>query len=479
MIGSSAGPGGPGLRQQGSMRRLSTAALRWSARALDAILLVATFFAVARVVGQGTGAPGVSIASQLRLLAQILSVWLVCIHATGGYGDLRRVKPDVLFLRIGRAVLTALVVLTATQFVFPPEVPTSRAFLLGFAIASLLALFFLRLLHLPGAGSYDILVVGGAGEVRPFLDILERHRSWGFRVAGVVCPDHETLSPGEGILVLGTVSDLPKILRHSTITQVYMTGRAWDTRTLRSVADTCEQLGVTFSMDANFLGVSVERADLLDFDGWGMLSFSSTPRNADALLLKRLIDVTVSVIVLAVHAPLLCIVAALIRAEDGGPILFRQDRSGLYGRTFRMYKFRSMVVDAEARKASLHGLNEMSGPVFKMKDDPRVTRVGRWIRRLSLDEFPQFWNVLRGEMSLVGPRPPLPAEVESYERWQMRRLSMKPGITCIWQVSGRSNVDFDAWMRLDLEYIDNWGLFLDFWLLLRTIPVVVVGRGAR
>lgn len=463
------------------MRRVSVAALRWWARAVDALVLLAVFFAVARLGSAlSTGFdPHVTLSGRLWLFAQILPLWLVCLHATGAYGDLRRVKPDVLFLRVGRAVLTGVVVLTAMQFVLPPEVPTSRAFLLSFAVASALALYLLRLLHLPGEGSYDILVIGGAEEVQPFLEILERHRAWGFRVAGVVCPDQETLAPGAGILVLGTVSELPKILRHSTITQVYMTGRAWDARTLRSVADTCEQLGVTFSMDANFLGISVERADLLDFDGWGMLSFSSAPRNGDALLLKRLLDVVVSVVVLTVHAPLLCLVALLIRLEDGGPILFQQDRSGLYGRPFRMYKFRSMVVDAEARKAALQGLNEMSGPVFKMNDDPRITRVGRWIRRTSLDEFPQLWNVLRGEMSLVGPRPPLPSEVEHYERWQMRRLSMKPGITCIWQVSGRSDVDFDTWMRFDLEYIDNWSIFLDFWLLVRTIPVVVMGWGAR
>jgi lipopolysaccharide/colanic/teichoic acid biosynthesis glycosyltransferase len=144
-----------------------------------------------------------------------------------------------------------------------------------------------------------------------------------------------------------------------------------------------------------------------------------------------------------------------------------------------MYKFRSMVVDAEAKKAALEKFNEMSGPVFKMENDPRITRIGRFIRKTSLDEFPQFWNVLRGEMSLVGPRPPIPAEVERYERWQMRRLSMKPGITCIWQVSGRNNIDFDTWMRLDLEYIDKWSLFMDIKLLLRTIPVVLLGRGAK
>ena len=455
------------------MSSVSATVLRWSPRLVDTLLLLVVFFAVS--TAQGVPEDG----DRLVLLAEILPTWLACLHATGASGDLRRVRQDVLFLRVARAVISAVVILAALQFVLPPTGPMPRAFLLVFAPLSALALFGARLVHLPGQGSYDILVVGGADEVRPLLDILERHRTWGFRVAGVVCPDDEPAQAVPGVLVLGTISELPKILRHSTITQVYMTGRAWDARTLRRVADTCEQVGVTFSMDANFLGLSIERADLLDFDGWGMLAFSSVPRNADALALKRLIDVAVSVVALAISAPLLAVVAVLIKLEDGGPVLFRQDRSGLYGRTFPMYKLRSMVVDAEARKADLAGRNEMSGPVFKLRGDPRVTRVGRWIRRLSLDEFPQFWNVLRGEMSLVGPRPPLPAEVSHYERWQMRRLSMKPGITCTWQVSGRNDVDFDDWMRLDLEYIDNWSLVLDVVLIARTVPVVVLGRGAR
>jgi lipopolysaccharide/colanic/teichoic acid biosynthesis glycosyltransferase len=143
-----------------------------------------------------------------------------------------------------------------------------------------------------------------------------------------------------------------------------------------------------------------------------------------------------------------------------------------------MLKFRSMVIDAEAQKAKLEAQNEMSGPVFKMKADPRITRVGAFLRKSSIDELPQIWNVLRGEMSIVGPRPPLPAEVARYERWQMRRLSMRPGLTCIWQVSGRNKVDFDNWMRLDLEYIDSWSLFLDIKLILLTFPVVLTGRGA-
>lgn len=465
--------------------------MRWSVRLNDAVALCLTFIAVALArehiheLWRVDLVPGaevlqiVTLKNQVHLIVQIVPIWLLCLHSTGTYEDLRRLKRDVLLLRIGRAVLASVLVLTAVQFVVQPEIPTSRSFLLGFSLTSIVTLFITRLVRLPGEGTYDIVVVGSSDEVVPFLEILEKHREWGLRVAGVVRPDAETLSPVGGIRVLGTVSDLPNILTNSRISQVFMTGRAWDTKTLRTVADICEEVGVTFSMDANFLGFSVAQADLMDFDGWGVLSFSSTPRDVDALVVKRMIDVVGSAAILFAMSPVLLLVAAVIKLQDGGPVLFSQDRSGLYGRTFPMLKFRSMVPDAESRKAGLQHLNEMSGPVFKMQNDPRITRVGRWIRKTSLDEFPQFWNVLRGEMSLVGPRPPIPREVEGYERWQMRRLSMKPGITCIWQVSGRNEVDFDTWMRLDLEYIDKWSLFLDLELLLRTVPVVVFGRGGR
>jgi lipopolysaccharide/colanic/teichoic acid biosynthesis glycosyltransferase len=190
--------------------------------------------------------------------------------------------------------------------------------------------------------------------------------------------------------------------------------------------------------------------------------------------------VAASIILLILLIPM-AIIAVLIKLDSGGwnaPVLFGQQRCGLRGKTFTLWKFRSMVPDAEARRNELEKLNEMSGPVFKIRDDPRVTRLGKWLRKFSIDELPQLWNVVVGDMSLVGPRPPLRSEVEKYDRWQRRRLSMKPGITCLWQVGGRNTISFDQWMKLDLEYIDNWSLGLDFRILLKTVYVVVIGHGA-
>lgn len=196
------------------------------------------------------------------------------------------------------------------------------------------------------------------------------------------------------------------------------------------------------------------------------------------MMIKRAVDIVFSSLFLLAFSWVYLAIALAIKLTSRGPILFRQERVGMNGRRFTFYKFRSMVVDAEKRKAELQHLNEMDGPVFKIKNDPRITRVGRFIRKYSLDEFPQMWNVLTGDMSLVGPRPPVPSEVEKYESWARRRLSVRPGLTCLWQVSGRNSINFEQWMKLDLTYIDNWTLGLDFLILLKTVPAVLGGRGA-
>lgn len=193
---------------------------------------------------------------------------------------------------------------------------------------------------------------------------------------------------------------------------------------------------------------------------------------------KIVIDMVGALFGIVILSPLSLLIALSIKLDDGGPILFKQIRVGKNGKTFVFYKFRTMNVEAEDQKKALKHLNDMSGPVFKISNDPRVTRIGRFLRRTSMDELPQFYNILKGDMSLVGPRPPLPSEVEQYDAWQCRRLSIKPGITCLWQVNGRNNIDFDKWVKLDLEYIDNWSLWLDFKIITRTIPAILKGDGA-
>lgn len=189
---------------------------------------------------------------------------------------------------------------------------------------------------------------------------------------------------------------------------------------------------------------------------------------------KRMIDIILSIIAIIVTSPIMLLVALAIKLEDPkGPVIFAQNRSGIYPRVFEMYKFRSMYTDAEDRLSELQHLNEQTGPVFKIKNDPRITKVGRFIRKTSLDELPQFFNVLKGDMSIVGPRPALPREVAQYNEYQMQRLLVKPGITCIWQISGRNNINFEQWVELDIEYIKTRSLWLDFKLILLTIPALL------
>ncbi len=487
------------------MQRTQIAALKLLTRALDAVVLIGTYLLAmqARIEVRRwwtfdlipSGEPILQPLAQslhLELLVIVVPVWLIYLHRMGTYEDYRQTRTDLLLFRIGRAVGMATLVLLALLFVLQLAAGISRTFLAFFALTSIFTLFasrramigVWRRLHREGMATHDIVVVGRAREAMPLIETLERHKEWGIRILGVVLPEEEETDPGEvagpKIPVWGRVHELPSILERHTVNQVLLTGRAWDTRTLHWIADACEELGVEFSMDANFLGLRVAEAELRDFEGWSVLSFSSTPTSGEAMVTKRAMDFALSGIALVLLAPVLLSTAIAIKVEDSsGPVFYGQQRSGLFGKTFTMWKFRSMVTDAEARQAELLAANEMDGPVFKIEHDPRITRVGRFIRKTSIDELPQFWNVFRGEMSLVGPRPPIPTEVEKYKRWQMRRLSMKPGITCIWQVEGRNDVDFETWMELDLQYIDNWSLFLDVKLLLRTVPAVLFGTGAR
>jgi exopolysaccharide biosynthesis polyprenyl glycosylphosphotransferase len=239
-------------------------------------------------------------------------------------------------------------------------------------------------------------------------------------------------------------------------------------------------MGITIRVVFDFYESSSTRREIGLFHGeLPILTFHSKSFDAQQLLMKRALDIAGSLIGLGLFAPFLPLIALAIRLDSKGPIFFSQERIGENGRVFNCWKLRTMVVDAVEQKESLRSHNQMQGAMFKIKDDPRITRIGKWLRQFSLDEFPQFWNVLKGEMSLVGTRPPTPDEVAQYQNWHRRRICIKPGITGLWQVSGRSAInDFDQIVRLDLQYIDNWSLWLDIKLLLKTVWVVLARRGA-
>ena len=276
------------------------------------------------------------------------------------------------------------------------------------------------------------------------------------------------------------VSELESIMAYQPIDEVLVALPANKYRPLvEAIVRHCEEQGVVVRVRAEMFDLQVARSYVDELEGLPVVTIRSGPDDDWRLLAKRVIDILGSVVLLIVLAPLLAAVAWLIRADSPGPVLFAQERIGLNKRRFSLWKFRTMVDGADERQAELEHLNEVEGPVFKIKNDPRITRIGKFLRRFSIDELPQLFNVLKGDMSLVGPRPLPVRDVERIDiSAHKRRFSIKPGITCLWQVNGRSNVDFEHWVRLDLEYIDRWSLGLDLIILLKTIPAVVKGPGA-
>ncbi|MBI3415823.1 MAG: sugar transferase [Verrucomicrobia bacterium] len=282
-------------------------------------------------------------------------------------------------------------------------------------------------------------------------------------------------------LNVSSIESLVESLHEHSANAVLLSAKHTYFGQVEKVIQACELEGVEVWLMADFFKTQISQTALDEFYGRPMLVFRSAPEASWQGVAKHALDLVGAFFLLLLSAIPMLVIAALIKRSSPGPVFFRQSRSGLNGKPFTMYKFRSMATDAEQRKHELAVLNEMDGPVFKVTNDPRVTPIGRWLRKYSLDEFPQLFNVLRGEMSLVGPRPLPVDEVRRFDDVaHRRRLSVKPGLTCLWQVSGRNNVcKFEDWVRLDLEYIDNWSIWLDFKILFRTIPVVLAGTGAK
>ena len=401
----------------------------------------------------------------LWLLWLILPIWAVLLPAFGVYSARFLSLRDQL-LQLSKAIGLAWIVAAALLFFFGQEA-TSRliaVFTLVINYALLVSyrvvLFALRSRSI--TGTRYVAVIGDSPSADDFARTIEGHNEWGLKPIGVF-PEAEA----RRVLERGGIDDIIFVV---------------DRQRLDSCEELlllCEELGVTARVVLNLFPHSIARMELHELDGYPLLTFSTTPSDEFLLFIRRAMDVVLSGFLLVLTSPVMLIAAAAIRFTSKGPVLFKQQRCGLHGRLFVMHKFRSMVDDAEQRRVELEALNEMDGPVFKSSRDPRVTAIGKVLRRFSIDELPQLYNVLRGDMSLVGPRPPLPQEVERYERWHRRRLSMKPGITCLWQISGRNQVGFEEWMKLDLSYIDNWSLLLDLKILIKTVPVVLLGRGAR
>jgi exopolysaccharide biosynthesis polyprenyl glycosylphosphotransferase len=421
------------------------------------------------------------LAAGLYAIAVVAVVWVNGLYRLRVRWSWRREALDVLTA----VVMLAIVVFTALFLLKLPNV--SRLFLLILFPAQAAAIIATRwairwtFVHLRARGynTRYFLVIGANPRGQAFADAVERRRELGLRGIGHLAGPHDVTNGAAATLhrpLLGRLEQIEEILHRDVVDEVYVCLAPEDAGLIEPVARLCEDEGRIVRIPVTDGGPFVAGGRLEEVEGIQVRSLVYGPDRAVGMVIKRSIDIALAAIGLIVLSPVLLVVALLIRWRDGSPVLFRQTRIGLHGRPFQVVKFRTMVPDAEARLAELADQNEIRGHAFKLTDDPRLSRTGGWLRRSSIDELPQLWNVLRGEMSLVGPRPPLPDEVDGYDIWHRRRLSMLPGITGLWQVSARREADFDRWVRLDLDYIDGWSLWLDLKIMVRTIPAMLGGR---
>ncbi len=412
------------------------------------------------------------------------AVWLMLLGMFGAY-KLRYQRAGAMeYQRVVLASFTMAGTVGIASYLVKGEFPRGLYVLLfgagtvGLVLARFARRKLMGALHRRGAFLTPIIVAGDSGHVDAVAKVLRREVWLGYRVVGVVTSDRADQTPG-GLPVLGSTPDVVSVIEeHDIATVIFAEGAFGGPAEFRRIAWDLEEHEIHMIVVPALTEISSQRLDVRPVAGLPLVDVDRPQAIEAARWIKRTFDVVGSAFLLLLASPLMGITALAIKIEDGGPIMFRQRRVGLKGEEFDCLKFRSMCIDAEARLAALTAQNEGAGPLFKMVNDPRITRVGRFIRRFSIDELPQLWNAFRGDMSLVGPRPALPTEVAEYDSDARRRLDVRPGLTGLWQVSGRSNLSWDDTVRLDLYYVDNWSMVQDLMILAKTAKAVVGSSGA-
>lgn len=448
--------------------------------------VLAAFLLAYQIRGQWGGLE--SLSHYLWVLLAVLPTWYLLLQHYGFYISLRTRSLGFILAALLKVHIVGGVIITSMIYLVEPA-GVSRGLIGFFLLLAYLLIgsvrivmkFALGMIRMGGYNYRNITIVGTEAKARDFVRLVEEHAGWGLRIVGFLQLDSEPL--GKTILgynVLGQIGDVGEVCKFYPVDEVVFCLPKEEMVEIDAHIRDLERMGITVRMVLDFYDAPRSKREITLFNGEiPILTIYCKAFDSGQLFLKRCMDIVGALVGLAATLMLFPFIALAIRLESPGPLLFSQKRVGENGRIFRCWKFRSMYQDAEKRKKELLHLNEMSGAIFKIKDDPRVTRVGKFLRRTSLDELPQFWNVLRGEMSLVGTRPPVPGEVTNYENWHRKRICIKPGITGMWQVSGRSQIlDFDEVVRLDLEYIDQWNLWLDVKILFKTLWVVFARSGS-
>lgn len=428
------------------------------------------------------------------ILLLIIIIWFICFAGFNLYQSYRRRSFGEIFLNMVKAVSTGMLVLTLLLYLLKIT-DISRILLGTFYLLNIITLTIskgltyraLQKFRKNGFNFRSVLIVGSQQRAIDAIDTIGDRLGAGFKVIGCldVDPDRLGLRVQNGCKVIDVIDNLEVILRTDVVDELVF---AMPLKEIKGVARyilMAEKMGVSVRIIPDWqlhylmYKPGVARINFEEFLGIPTMALHTTPPNACALLVKTSLDYTLAAIFIAFCLPLFLFFTVAIKLSSRGPVVFKQERLGLNGRHFQVYKFRTMVADAEFKRKELEALNEADGPVFKIRNDPRVIPiVGTFLRKTSLDELPQLFNVLSGEMSLVGPRPPIPGEVDEYELWHRRRLSMKPGLTCLWQCAPKRNdISFAEWMKMDLKYIDNWSLWLDFKILFTTAKVVFMEAG--
>ncbi len=432
------------------------------------------------------GASHITLAKFGLALVFAIPYWCLALYANGMYQSLRtRTYLEILWAVIKSATITFLLLGT---FIFLLKLQfMSRLFFLIFFSLTFLFIWLEKTaifmsshyIRRQGLNTRRLLIVGTGKRAMEFIKRSDQHPEWGFEILGAI--DDE---PGRGVRqvgpleIVGVLDDIPRIFHRDAVDEVVFLVPRSRLNSLQGAIDNCETEGIVVTVAVDLFDTKLARSSVTELDGLPLLHFKTTHAKEWELLIKRIFDFAASGLGILVLSPVLLISSTLIKVTSKGPVFFKQARLGLSGRRFTLYKFRTMRIGAQDVLNDVTDLNDMTTPEFRDKKTRWITPVGRFLRKFSLDELPQLFNVFVGHMSIVGPRPTVPDEVEKYKTWQRRRFSMKPGITCLWQVNGRNNIAFEDWMKLDLEYLDRWSLWLDVKIILKTVPVVLFGIGA-